>query len=291
MKKSLYGMVCACCFLMIGVVSCDDGGSSKRYCDKNFVSGCQDGVYVQCENIRDGKGHVVEYKSMTRDGVPYFCNANDELVPEGYTCSQGQLVDSEGVQHSYLCSEANVVSCSGDEVSVQVSICDDINNKMVWCESSDQKVWEVHEESCGDNLCVEFERSGSMHAGCFERTGINEGCGDVDIKGACSGSTLTFCTHSDSKLGKRISLDCEASHGICTFIDDSWGYDCTEYCGTPEDLSSFATYRGGCEGNTLVMCVQEDMGDNISKIVRRDDDCGENAQCQFDASQEIFVCK
>lgn len=288
MKKSLYGMVCACCFFMMGAVACDDGGSSKHYCDMNFVNGCQDGVYVQCENIRDGRGEVVEYKHIKRGGLNYFCNTHDELVPEGYTCSQGQLVDSAGMKHRYLCSEASVVSCSGDEVTVHGSVCDEINNKMIWCEvPEDGNEWEVKEESCGDNLCVEFERSGSMHAGCFERTGVQEGCGDIDIKGECSGSTLTFCTHSDSKSGKRVTLDC-GKRGICTFIDESWGYDCTEYCGTPEDASSFATYRGSCEGNTLVMCVTDDTS---SKITRQDEDCGDDSQCMFDSTQEMFVCK
>ena len=178
--------------------------------------------------------------------------------------------------------------CSGDTVAIQKAYCG--NNSTHYCRLYEGKIegsteYRVETESCKSGVCEEYSRGSVIVAGCFNKESVSEGCVDSTAEGSCSADhMLTFCTSSDKSKGKTLRLDCKSANpdGVCLYIGEGWGYDCTSQCGEGKNRPSF---HGSCDGNTVSYCVSEDEGKTYTPA---EDNCeSEGKVCGMDWTNPV----
>lgn len=273
---------------LLGIVAlasaCSDDNSSKRYCDSGFVGKCEGGVYLRCEG-----GEVTEYDVYKIGSLDYVCNDKNVLVVKDLKCESGKIVKSDGTKVDHLCeASGDIVFCSGDTVAIQKAYCG--NNSTHYCRLYEGKIegateYRVETESCKSGVCEEYSRGSVIVAGCFNKESVSEGCVGSTAEGSCSADhMLTFCTSSDKSKGKTLRLDCKSANpdGVCLYIGEGWGYDCTSQCGEGKNRPSF---HGSCDGNTVSYCVSEDEGKTYTPA---EDNCeSEGKVCGMDWTNPV----
>ena len=273
---------------LLGIVAlasaCSDDNSSKRYCDSGFIDKCEGGVYLRCEG-----GEVTEYDVYKIGSLDYVCNDKNVLVVKDLKCESGKIVKSDGTKVDHLCeASGDIVFCSGDTVAIQKAYCG--NNSTHYCRLYEGKIegsteYRVVTESCKSGVCEEYSRGSVIVAGCFNKESVSEGCVNSTAEGSCSADhMLTFCTSSDKSKGKTLRLDCKSANpdGVCLYIGEDWGYDCTSQCGEGKNRPSF---HGSCDGNTVSYCVSEDEGKTYTPA---EDNCeSEGKVCGMDWTNPV----
>lgn len=266
---------------LLGMITCDDGGNSTRYCDAAFIDGCENGVYLICERTKaDERGRVVAKETFEYLGMSYSCNDKDELVPSGCTCKDGVIVNDHDVElGTSFCGYGDLVySCSGTEIVANKSYC--VDNAIVSCRADGTATKDLCESGFA---CIEYERGDNVYAGCFKSSEVTDGCEKgTTAYGACSSANvLTFCTHKDPAKGKTIQLDCPQMGSVCVLVENNYGYDCAHSCST----DNMTTDRGYCKDNVLYACAEDDS-------VYTEDCSKSQKTCQFNAAliTPIFDC-
>jgi hypothetical protein len=100
---------------------------------------------------------------------------------------------------------------------------------------------QVAEMTCGGASLCGPDPAQAGGAACVA---AGDACGMIDFLGACEGDVLAWCSSGTLVVG-----DCAANYGVCTFIDQSTGYNCTTPC-----AQMGVTAEGTCVGADIMRC-------------------------------------
>lgn len=101
-------------------------------------------------------------------------------------------------------------------------------------------------------------------------------CNGETFEGRCSGTTVTWCENQ-----QVYQVDCAKRAKVCGF-SESDGYTGCIAKPAPVDPCKGETYRGRCDGNTVVWCE--------SNAVQQIDCAEHNGVCGYDAGRAISNC-
>ena len=284
MKKMLMIMAMGA----MAVTACSHDSKKSNNCFVNdFKAGCLDGKYITCEvdEPGDATGTLLESDRVDINGILYACNDRDELEAD-LRCANGIFAEN---QSNLIYTTDKIWKCVGNEiVDVSDSICF-VNDFNEGCQNGKYVTCEVDKPGDENGTRLESDR--------IEINGLSYMCnGQNELEAVlscvngifaenqreliyttdkilkCVGNEImdvtdlyrSFCLDNariyfDMGTETYRMQDCASENKVCEEMvkEDIVSAMCIE-AGNVENGCANETAYGHCEGDTLVICSNND---------------------------------
>ncbi len=275
-----------------GVIYACDANNNVIITNICYPDGIIDDNNMQVDSLCGYYGTVTCKNGAAYEDKDKACvwTTDEEANKSNSKCVNGQLVIGEGdnylaSQDNYFCDEDGFIySCSGDKRIARNAFCS--GDAVLSCAKNGSNGYKLVSEPCFDEqACLEFEKGDTRDAACFNKSNIQNDCGNTKVYGRCSesGDALYMCTNDKNDgSGKLIRVDCAAKNRSCMMIEDKdYGYDCAFTCS--DASGNEYTDFGVCNGSTLNYCNQ--VGDLAEPV-----QCSGANSCGWDANHIAYDC-